>query len=76
MKDYIPHKDLELVAWSANFTAGVAANASTWDIPPDEVAALQTADTAFAALHAQADSPAKNFVIVAEYRQATWTDRH
>jgi hypothetical protein len=52
MKDYIPHKDSELVAWSANFTAGVAANAGQWDIPENEVSDLQTADAAFAALHA------------------------
>ncbi|MDR2765351.1 MAG: hypothetical protein LBB90_10025 [Tannerella sp.] len=66
MKDYIPRKESELVAWSANFTAQVAANATAWEIPAGEVTALQTADTAFAALHAQADSPAKNSIIVAK----------
>jgi hypothetical protein len=70
MPDYIPQRDSELVAWSANFTAGVAVNASTWGIPPDEVANLQTADAAFATLHAQADSPAKNAIIVAEKNTA------
>ena len=68
--DYIPKKDAELVAWSANFTAGVSANAGAWEIPPDEVNALQTADATFAALHAQADSPAKNSIIVAEKNAA------
>jgi hypothetical protein len=70
MPDYIPQKDSELVAWSANFTAGVTANAGAWGIPPDEVSALQTADATFAALHAQADSPAKNSIIVAEKNTA------
>jgi hypothetical protein len=70
MKDYIPHQDAELVAWSANFTGQVAANAPIWEIPPHEVTDLQTADAAFAALHAQADSPAKNAIIVAEKNAA------
>jgi hypothetical protein len=60
MPDYIPQKDSELVAWSANFTGQVVANAAAWGIPPGEVSVLQEADTAFAVLHAQADSPAKN----------------
>ena len=68
--DYIPKKDSELVAWSANFTAGIVANAGAWGIPPDEVIALQTANDTFAALHAQADSPLKNSVIVAEKNAA------
>ena len=68
--DYIPKRDSELVAWSANFTTGVAANASAWGIPPDEVNALQIANDTFAALHAQADSPLKNSVIVAEKNAA------
>lgn len=68
--DYIPKKDAELVAWSANFTAGVTANAGAWWIPFDEVSALQTADATFAALHAQADSPLRNSVIVAEKNAA------
>ena len=70
MPDYIPQKDSELVAWSANFTAGVVANAGIWGIPQDEVYALQTADASFATLHAQADSPLKNSVIVAEKNAA------
>jgi hypothetical protein len=70
MPDYIPQKDSELVAWSANFTAGVTANAPVWGIPPDEVISLQTANDSFAALHAQADSPAKTSIIVAEKNAA------
>ncbi|MDR2127113.1 MAG: hypothetical protein LBP63_09825, partial [Prevotellaceae bacterium] len=70
MKDYIPHKDSELVAWSANFTAQVAANATAWDILATEVADLQNANDSFASLHAQADSPAKNAIIVAEKNAA------
>jgi hypothetical protein len=71
--DYIPERDSELVAWSANFTAGVTANAGAWGILPDEVSALQIADTRFATLHAQADSPAKNSIIVAEKNAARKT---
>jgi hypothetical protein len=66
MSDYIPSKDAELVAWSANFTAGVSENATVWSISADEVTELQTANDEFAALHAKADSPAKTTVIVAE----------
>ena len=73
MNDYIPHRDSELVAWSANFTAQIAANATAWEIPAADVTALQTADAAFAALHAKADSPAKTTVIVAEKNVARKT---
>jgi hypothetical protein len=71
--DYIPKKDSELVPWSANFTAKVAANASEWGILPDEVAALQTANASFAALYTQADSPARTSIIVAEKNAARKT---
>jgi hypothetical protein len=64
--DYIPRKDSDLVAWSSNFASQVAANAESWGIPQEEVTALQTAKASFAALHAKADSPTKNSVIVAE----------
>jgi hypothetical protein len=70
MPDYIPPKDAELVAWSANFTARVAENAPVWEIPPHEINDLQIASDAFATLHAKADSPAKNTVIVAEKNAA------
>ncbi|MDR2139992.1 MAG: hypothetical protein LBP50_10655 [Tannerella sp.] len=68
--DYIPKKDSELVPWSANFTAGITANAAAWNITPEEVKELQTADASFAALQAQADSPVKNAVTVAKKNAA------
>ncbi|MDR2469049.1 MAG: hypothetical protein LBD27_01020, partial [Tannerella sp.] len=64
--DYIPRKDSELVPWSANFTAGIAANSGSWGIPTNEVIVLQTSNTTFATLHAQADSPARTAILVAE----------
>jgi hypothetical protein len=70
MSDYIPKKDSELVAWSANFTEQIVANAPAWGISYDEVNLLQTANSEFAALHAQADSPNKTSVIVAEKNAA------
>jgi hypothetical protein len=70
MADYLPAKDSELVAWSANFIEKVTANAAAWAIPAEEVTALRNADSAFAALHAQADSPEKNTVIVAKKNAA------
>ncbi|MDR0768676.1 MAG: hypothetical protein LBE71_02040 [Dysgonamonadaceae bacterium] len=73
MPDYIPQKDSELVAWSANFTTQVAAGASAWSIPGGEVTALQTANSNFATLHAKADSPAKTSIIVAEKNTARKT---
>jgi hypothetical protein len=66
MKDYIPHQDAELVAWCANFSVILAANAPAWNIPLEEVADLQSAVAAFTTLQKQADSPAKNSIIVAE----------
>jgi hypothetical protein len=65
MIDYIPQKDAELVAWSTNFTAQVTVKATAWGIPDLEISNLQNAADNFAALHAQADSPAKTSVIVA-----------
>lgn len=73
MPDYIPQKDSELVPWSANFTGQVVANAAAWAIPSGEVSVLQEADTTFAILHAQADSPARNSIIVAEKNAARTT---
>jgi hypothetical protein len=73
MSDYIPKRDSELVPWSANFTAEVTTNAATWEIPTIEVTNLQTADAAFATLQAQADSPAKNAIIVAKKNAARKT---
>lgn len=71
--DYIPEKDSELVPWSANFTTLVAANATAWDIPAAEVTDLQNATDSFAALQKQADSPARNAIIVAEKNVARKT---
>jgi hypothetical protein len=69
-RDYLPRKDSELVAWSANFDTVLAANAQAWEIPSQEVSDLKNAADTFATLHAQADSPAKNAVIVAEKNAA------
>jgi hypothetical protein len=66
MADYIPRKDTELVSWGANFGTQVTNNAPAWGIPIDEVTDLQTAITSFTALQAQADSPSKTAIIVAE----------
>ncbi|MDR3267881.1 MAG: hypothetical protein LBT83_02290 [Tannerella sp.] len=66
MYDYIPRKDAELVAWSANFVIQIAGNFMKWDIPEQEVINLQGVTNNFAAFHAQADSPAKNSIIVME----------
>jgi hypothetical protein len=70
MPDYIPQRDSELVAWSDNFVTKVAASATKWEIPAREVTDLQIAANSFAVLHAQADSPEKNSVIVAEKNAA------
>jgi hypothetical protein len=68
--DYIPKKDSELVPWGANFNSKVAANASRWGIPPEEVADLQSAYDAFVPLYRKADSPERTTVIVAEKNAA------
>jgi hypothetical protein len=69
-KDYLPQKDSELVVWSKNFLALILANAESWGIPQTETRALQTAVTNFQTLQAQADSPAKNSVIVKQKNDA------
>jgi hypothetical protein len=69
-KDYIPKKDADLVTWSANFSAQVANNAGAWDIPSGEVVDLQNAGSLFATLQAQANSPARTPVIIAEKKVA------
>ncbi|MDR2811286.1 MAG: hypothetical protein LBB84_12165 [Tannerellaceae bacterium] len=71
--DYIPEKDSALALWSANFTAGVAANAATWSIPESEVIALKTAEAAFIELEKQAYGPTRNSVIVSEKNAARKT---
>ncbi|MDR0768561.1 MAG: hypothetical protein LBE71_01440 [Dysgonamonadaceae bacterium] len=71
--DYIPRKDSELIAWSANFTAQIVANAGAWNIPAGEITPLQTANANFATLHAKADSPAKTSIIIAEKNTARKT---
>jgi hypothetical protein len=68
--DYIPRKDAELVPWSDNFRAHVAANAAEWGIPDGEVEELEAATGTFAALQAEADSPVRNPIIVAEKNAA------
>jgi hypothetical protein len=68
--DYIPKKDSELVPWGANFTSKVAASASRWGIPSNEVVDLQNAYDAFVTLQKKADSPDKTTVIVAEKNAA------
>jgi hypothetical protein len=68
--DYIPKKDSELVSWGANFNSKVAAGASLWGIPSNEVTDLQNAYDAFVPLQKKADSPDKTTVIVAEKNAA------
>ncbi|MDR1129541.1 MAG: hypothetical protein LBK96_00985 [Prevotellaceae bacterium] len=69
-RDYIPKKDSELVSWGANFNSKVAAGASRWGIPSNEVTNLQTAYDAFVVLQRKADSPDSTTVIVAEKNAA------
>jgi hypothetical protein len=71
--DYIPKKDAELVMWSANFTSGIAANATDWGITVNELSTLKKANANFAALQAKADSPTKTSIIVAEKNAARKT---
>jgi hypothetical protein len=48
----------------------VTANASKWEIPPEEIASLQNSYNAFVLLHKKANSPNKTTVIVAEKNAA------
>ncbi|MDR3199657.1 MAG: hypothetical protein LBU34_17460 [Planctomycetaceae bacterium] len=69
-RDYLPRRDAELAVWSENFFAIVSANAVAWDILPKEISALETATDNFKNLQAQADSPAKNKIIVEQKNEA------
>jgi hypothetical protein len=69
-KDYIPAKDSELVAWGDNFIQQLRDNASLWEIPPHEVDDLRDSLENFKTYHSQADSPAKNKIIVTEKNTA------
>ncbi|MDR0704652.1 MAG: hypothetical protein LBF88_06640 [Planctomycetaceae bacterium] len=69
-RDYLPAKDSELVVWSKNFLTLILANAEAWSINQTETRALQTAVTNFQTLQAQADSPAKNSIIVKQKNDA------
>jgi hypothetical protein len=69
-KDYIPKKDAELVMWSANFSTQVSNNASIWGVPYEEATELQNAAALYATLQAQADSPARTPIIIAEKNAA------
>jgi hypothetical protein len=69
-KGYLPKKDAELVPWGENFTAHVTEKASDWGIPYDEVVVLQALLNTYKVIHARADSPEKNAIIVAEKNTA------
>ncbi|MDR3328629.1 MAG: hypothetical protein LBS63_00785 [Prevotellaceae bacterium] len=68
--DYIPARDSELVAWSANFIAQLTPHIFPWGINPQDFTNLQVAASGFATLHQQADSPEKTSVIVAQKNAA------
>ena len=70
MNDYIPPKDSELAAFSANFSGKLASYAPAFEIPSQEVADLQTAHSKFVALLAKAESPDKTSVIVTNKNDA------
>jgi hypothetical protein len=71
--DYLPRKDSELFMWTTNFTTVVAANASAWGIPSNEVSNLQNANNAFGLLLTKADSPEKTPYIIAQKNTARET---
>jgi hypothetical protein len=68
--DYLPQKEDDLLDWAENFSQQVANSTAAWQIPQDEVAALQNALSSFRDLHAQTSSPAKNSILVAEKNAA------
>ena len=73
MRDFIPRKNAELVAWSVNFVAQIEANAEQWDISAEEVNGLKASVNDFALLFAQSDSPAKSPIIRAQKNAAAKT---
>ncbi|MDR0567724.1 MAG: hypothetical protein LBG87_00760, partial [Spirochaetaceae bacterium] len=65
-KEYLPHKEAELVDWLDNFSAKVQGNDAKWQIPKtetDKIAAL-TAD--FKQKHAKCSSPDRSKILVEE----------
>jgi hypothetical protein len=69
-RDYLPQKDSELVAWGDNFVSQLSAHYTEWEIPSTDVTELQADLDHFTSLHDQADSPAKNEIIVTEKNAA------
>jgi hypothetical protein len=68
--DYLPSKDSELVVWGDNFASQIASHYTEWEIPTQDLTDLQASLDLFKSLHDQADSPAKNKIIVAEKNAA------
>jgi hypothetical protein len=70
MKDYIPRKNAELAAWSANFLSKIEAYAEEWYISAEEVERLETAVDDFTLLFKQSDSPSRSPIIMAQRNAA------
>lgn len=49
--DYLPTKETDLVDWVANFVKEMTANANAWQIPAEEIAAIQQKGDLFRDLH-------------------------
>jgi len=64
MRDYIPRKDGDLVAWSANFASEVVGHIAAWGIPEQDAVDLQTATTNFALIYRKANSAARTSGLV------------
>jgi hypothetical protein len=65
-KGSIPRKDAEAAAWGDNFVTQLTANATQWAIPTGEITDLKTALTNYKTYLAQAESPARTKIVVAQ----------
>ncbi|MDR1127513.1 MAG: hypothetical protein LBL06_05230 [Treponema sp.] len=69
--DYIPMTLVNFLLFIDDLVAAVVANKTRWDIPDDEVTALQTAHAAFKALFAQSEDPStRTSVVIAQRNDA------
>jgi hypothetical protein len=69
-RDYIPHREAELVPWAENFALWVSNYSEDLDIPQSEVNALKAAVTQFKNLFEEAKSSEKTPFIIAQKKAA------
>jgi hypothetical protein len=69
-KDFLPHKEAELIDWLDNFTGKLQANAAKWQVPQPEVDEIAALAADFKAKHAACAGPDRSKTLVEEKDEA------